>query len=212
MICFYHSNDLDGHCSGAIVKTAHPACEMIGYNYGDEFPWDKVKDQDVWLVDVSLQPFSDMLKLKEVARNVTLIDHHVTLIDSLKEAGVPFEGVQVVGLAGCELTWDVVFPGVPLPRAVYLLGRYDVWDHAADSDVMPFQHGAKGYETHPTNDAAVDLWKQWFTLFPSQVLAEGKAIGQYITSANKADMSSGAFDSSLDGLHCLALNRQPANS
>jgi hypothetical protein len=43
MICFYHSADLDGHCSGAIIKKVHPECELIGINYGDEFPWDKVK-------------------------------------------------------------------------------------------------------------------------------------------------------------------------
>ena len=38
MKCFYHSADLDGHCSGAIVKMVYPECELIGINYGDKFP------------------------------------------------------------------------------------------------------------------------------------------------------------------------------
>jgi hypothetical protein len=33
------SADLDGHCSGAIISLVYPDCELIGINYGDEFPW-----------------------------------------------------------------------------------------------------------------------------------------------------------------------------
>lgn len=42
-ICFYHSADLDGVCSGAIVKHFVPDCELAGYDYGQPFPWDKVR-------------------------------------------------------------------------------------------------------------------------------------------------------------------------
>lgn len=42
-ICFYHSADLDGVCSGAIVKHFVPDCELVGYDYGQPFPWDKVR-------------------------------------------------------------------------------------------------------------------------------------------------------------------------
>ena len=38
MKCFYHSADLDGQCSGAIVKLARPDCELVGIDYGDPFP------------------------------------------------------------------------------------------------------------------------------------------------------------------------------
>lgn len=37
MYCFYHSKDLDGKCSGAIVKYKFPDCNMIGIDYGDKF-------------------------------------------------------------------------------------------------------------------------------------------------------------------------------
>ena len=42
-ICFYHSADLDGVCSGAIVKHFVPDVELVGYDYGQPFPWDKVR-------------------------------------------------------------------------------------------------------------------------------------------------------------------------
>lgn len=42
MKCFYHSSDLDGHCSGVIIKQKYPKCEMIGINYGQDFPYNTV--------------------------------------------------------------------------------------------------------------------------------------------------------------------------
>ena len=30
MKCYYHSADLDGHCSGEIVRRRYPECQMIG--------------------------------------------------------------------------------------------------------------------------------------------------------------------------------------
>ena len=48
--CFYHSKDLDGWCSGAIVKKAHPDCVMIGIDYGDSFPWGEVSKDDIIVI------------------------------------------------------------------------------------------------------------------------------------------------------------------
>ena len=38
-VCLYHRSDLDGHCSGAIVKYFIPEAKLIGIEYGDEIPW-----------------------------------------------------------------------------------------------------------------------------------------------------------------------------
>jgi len=52
MKCFYHSSDLDGHCSGAIVKQEYADCEMIGIDYGNKFPWDSIEIREtVFMVD-----------------------------------------------------------------------------------------------------------------------------------------------------------------
>lgn len=39
----WHRSDLDGVCSAAIVKHFVPDCELHGIDYGDTFPWDKVR-------------------------------------------------------------------------------------------------------------------------------------------------------------------------
>jgi len=58
MKCFYHGSDLDGYCSGAIVKYRYPECEMQPIDYGAQFPMDKIElGETVYMVDFALQPF-----------------------------------------------------------------------------------------------------------------------------------------------------------
>ena len=67
MKCFYHRADMDGRCSGAIVKMEYPKCEMIGINYGDVFPWESIQQGEVvYMVDFCLQPFEDMERLNSL--------------------------------------------------------------------------------------------------------------------------------------------------
>ncbi len=40
MIGIYHSADLDGFTSGAIIKRKYPNAKMIGYDYGNPFAMD----------------------------------------------------------------------------------------------------------------------------------------------------------------------------
>lgn len=126
-ICFYHKADLDGVCSAAIVKHFVPDCELYGIDYGDAFPWDKVRPGEnpaeqgfeetfvsstvseipfrkVYMVDFSL-PTEDMKRLDEVS-DLVYIDHHATAKQALIDAwGWPIRGVFMTQCAACELTW-----------------------------------------------------------------------------------------------------------
>lgn len=155
-ICFYHKADLDGVCSGAIVKHFVPECEMRGIDYGDDFPWDEViPDLDaesqgfdetfvtetcstvpfrtVYMVDFSL-PVDDMKRLAQASKLIW-IDHHKTAIDSLE--ALDLRGYYCEGFGACELAYvffmaqdetDKFDDSSRVPEAVRLLGRYDVWD------------------------------------------------------------------------------------
>lgn len=132
MKCFYHSADLDGHCSGAIVKLAHPECEMIPINYGQEFPWDTIiLGETVFMVDFSL-PAGDM-KALNLNSDLRWIDHHKSAIEAL--SGL-YKGIREIGLGACELVWRYCFPNDPVPYAVHLLSVYDVWrfEYTPDTD------------------------------------------------------------------------------
>ena len=142
--CFYHSADLDGHCSGAIVKYRFPEAIMHPINYGDAFPWDEIHPEDeVYMVDFCLQPFNDMIRLGKSC-NLVWIDHHATSIEEVFACPAVIEAKHTLNpkKAACELTWEYLFPNEPVPLAVKLLSLYDSWTyqgHELEDMVLPFQ-------------------------------------------------------------------------
>lgn len=146
-VCVYHRADLDGVCSGAIVNKFVPGCTMVGYDYGDPFPWHLFEEGDsrtCYMVDVSL-PKADMEKLAGLSELVW-IDHHKTAIDELVSVGMRARHTAV-GMAACALCWTFFTGGDSLPQAVQWLSRYDVWDRsdpvAWEMLILPFQYGAR---------------------------------------------------------------------
>lgn len=112
MICIYHSRDLDGYASGAIVKLKYPDAKMIGYDYGQPFPWDKIPDMDdVIIIDVSL-PMDDMERLAMMCSKFTFIDHHTTAIKDFQSRVWPghVNAVLENGISACEGGWKYLFP------------------------------------------------------------------------------------------------------
>jgi len=221
-LCFFHSADLDGHCSGAIVK--HEMGDDVvlrGINYGDTFPWDEVKDREVIMVDFSLQPFSDMVRLHKLSSNFVWIDHHKSAIDEYSEYnadGLPWDGLREIGKGACELCWEYFYPtwGDYVPRAVKLLSLYDVWRHDEDEDALPFQFGMRVRDTYPTHDQAEGIWTTLLSPVGSstinQVLREGKTILKYQEQQNEAYARSASFVTILGGFRCIVINRMITNS
>lgn len=220
MKCFYHSADLDGHCSGAIVKYFNPECEMIGINYGQEFPWDSIEfGETVYMVDFSLEPFELMEELNRLCDHYFIwIDHHKTAIELdnklQKEKCMHIPGIrQEEGKAACELTWEH-FSSKPVPKGVSLLSKYDIWDHK-DPNVLPFQYGMRNYNTNPDNQ------HMWGCLFEyedkagfmiNNFVQEGIPIVVYIINDDKRYINAHHFVIEFEGYTCLAVNRLDTNS
>lgn len=178
--CFYHSADLDGHCSGAIVKYRFPDAVMHPINYGDEFPWDDIESEDeVYMVDFSMQPFNLMVKLgKRQKTVVTWIDHHSSALGEYRtyfsesSPAVYFSGIRDTSKAACELTWEYLFPNKPVPLAVKLLSLYDSGTHQGhelEDMVLPFQMRMRMEELNPKDwDGPVEkggTGPKWHNLF-----------------------------------------------
>ena len=215
MKCFYHSADLDGHCSGSIVKMRFPECEMIGINYGESVDMEQIyQGEEVYMVDFCLQPFDGMITLNDKAK-LHWIDHHAKgSIDEAHARGFLASGGQFleIGKAGCELTWEYLFPERTIPRSVFLLGRYDVWDHGADGDVLPFQYGMRNNaDTRPNNMA---LWSRVLgsSFETAQIVKIGKVILDYEASQNAKFCQAYSFETEFDGLKAVCANRGFTNS
>jgi len=232
MKCFYHSADLDGHCSGAIVRHRFPECEMIGINYGDSFPWNIIQKEDtVYMVDFCLQPFGDMLRLADSCKSLILIDHHKSTQQEINNLSVEafnrpgFTTFVDMDYAGCELTWkflyELVYQGLPgesypsMPKTVYYLGRYDIWKHEDNPDILAFQYGMRVYETDPSNEYSKAVWNDIFDDYPpalEKIIREGYLILKYIRSDNVKYATQTAFDINFQGHKTICINRAQCNS
>ena len=164
-VCIYHSIDLDGFMSAAIVKHWHieylnsisnkitetNTLDFIGYNYGQPIP-DLSGYDKVIMCDISF-PKEEMRKLFEQRlNNFVWIDHHISAI---KEVGriIPMKFTEEISIkhSACELTWQYFFPNEQIPEIVRLLGRYDCFGHKGTDEeqkVLEFQYGARNYITN----------------------------------------------------------------
>lgn len=159
--CVYHSIDLDGWMSAAIVKhwfeqsltITNPnidsiidKIDFIGYNYGQPIP-DLSQYDKVIMCDISF-PKEEMIKLwdKLGVDNMIWIDHHISAIKDIQDTKWLWTGKQDIKYAACELTWKYFFPNEPIPEIVRLLGRYDCFGHKGTNEeqkVLEFQYGAR---------------------------------------------------------------------
>jgi len=214
MKCFYHSSDLDGHCSGAIVKFHYPECEMWPIDYGARFPIDKIKEGGtVYMVDFTLQPFDQMVELAEKCKLIW-IDHHKTALEEAEKRGFVVRGLRRIGIGACSLTWEFINSHLPIPKPVKLLAKYDVWDHS-DPDTLPFQYGMRLRETDPATEEGMKLWGQLFSssFFAfDKILEEGKVILKYQKQIDTKYCARHAYPAVFEGYKALVLNRGIVNS
>lgn len=202
--CFYHKSDLDGKCAGAIVKSMNRGAELYGVDYSDKRP--TVEQGDVvYVVDFSFG-IEDMKYLKETC-NLIWIDHHKSSIEKMK--GIRIPGIQKIGKAGCELTWEWFHGITSIPEAVCLLGRYDVWDHS-DKRTLPFQYGMRQQEWYPDNEN----WKKLFNDgdFFQLILKEGQLLYNYQVAQNTMYAKGMAYGRLFHNYRAIVLNKPYANS
>lgn len=166
--CFYH-NDMDGHCAGAIVKMKYPDAIMHEMKYGYDFEKDVLPhleehhdtggDNDLYIVDFRFTP----AELERLVDDWTIhwCDHHDTGLVEAAQHPELYKHVQgncASDKAGCELTWEYLHPGEPMPLIVHHVGRWDMWDHS-DPSTIPFNRGLQlTGNTDPVNADAIKLW------------------------------------------------------
>jgi oligoribonuclease NrnB/cAMP/cGMP phosphodiesterase (DHH superfamily) len=210
VLCIYHNADLDGICSAAIVYNYFYDVEdasidgnviLYGMNYGDDFPWSFVDENEmpeedcvpydkVVMVDFSL-PQEDMKRLNNLV-DLIWIDHHASVIDDNKD----IQGIRDVNYAACELTYMYFNTSLTyldgqliscgdIPLAIKLLGRYDVWDHS-DRRVIPFQYGMRLYDIGPYNSEWSDLLEpnNITNSMVQQIIDNGEIIEKYQSNLN----------------------------
>lgn len=213
MKCFYHKSDLDGHCSGAIIKLKYPDCEMIGVDYNDkvsDFEWEK--GETIFVVDFCFEPNKDMYTLDRDSRLVW-IDHHKSAIEWAKENQFLACGGDKlqIGNGACELTWSFIFPEKISPLSVRMLSKYDVWDHS-DARVLPFQWGMRDNpDTLPDN---IDFWKMVFysESFFDRTVEKGATLLRFQKNQDAKYAKGMSYEAEFEGYRAIVMNKAYANS
>jgi oligoribonuclease NrnB/cAMP/cGMP phosphodiesterase (DHH superfamily) len=219
MICIYHNKDLDGYCSGAIVRRKYADCKLIGYDYGQPFPWDGIPaGEPVIMIDVSL-PMFDMERLSKYSGyQLTWIDHHISAISDYKNHD--HFGINAIlenGISACEGGWKHLFPGEEMPTAVKLLGEYDTWRNQDkerwDNAIMPFQYGMRMMCNSADTFAPELLESDDYAMEQAikAIIESGRTILQYQKQQNERACRS-SFEIEFEGLRAICLNNGGANS
>lgn len=237
ILCVYHSRDLDGWCSAAIVRNVYSDKEKHVLRF---FPWDyvdKLPDLELFkwadeliIVDVCFPPsylnelMSLCLKLK-----VLVIDHHKTTIDRMNEYSADVQFYCTDKFAACELTW--VFHNTylkveeftqeeeyRLPDTIRFLGLYDSFRHKSygrdiEKKTMFFQYAARAKYKDPygfEDDFFLKNGKN--SKITTSLLAAGKDIFDYLVmEATQLYYSDKVFDVIFDGHTFKMINRERFN-
>jgi oligoribonuclease NrnB/cAMP/cGMP phosphodiesterase (DHH superfamily) len=212
MKCFYHSADLDGHCSGAIVNKFYEGVDLRPIDYGQPFPWgDITEGETVFMVDFALQPFSDMLKLSKMCKLVW-IDHHVSALKAYVEVWEEhgdIEGLRDAKVGACELTWRQFYPDTPMPDAVRFLGMYDSWRHGDDDECLDFQYGMRVLDTDPKIGKHRSSWDMLLSNNNSMsgIRAAGCHARVYQKQQDAQYLKAASFETNFANLRCIAVNK-----
>lgn len=194
---FYHSKDLDGKCSAAIayraLKDRWNKCKLYPIDYGDIFPWDRITEDDIiYMLDFSLEPFLDMVLLAKSCKELIWIDHHSSSIKEMEASKLRFAGVQKIGVGACELAWRYFYPKLDLSTTVYMLSRYDIWDHSWHQ-TLPFQYYTRSISLDPDNSE----WDLIFNMKEDQI-SKAVKIGESIQSYQKLQDEESTFHTMFD--------------
>ena len=169
IICIYHSRDLDGWMSAAIVKKwfietvsregeddlPTDDIDFLGWDYEDVIP-DLTKYDKVIICNISFPRETMIQLLNQLDNNLIWIDQHFGAIRDIigtheinkegKDTSTAFNGIRHIKFAACELTWKYFYSNDTIPEIVRLLGRYNCFGHK-DTDeeqkVLEFQYGAR---------------------------------------------------------------------
>jgi len=218
---FYHSADLDGQSSAAIINLWYKnkrTIQLIPIDHGEPFPWELIHSDDtVYVVDYVLSPFKDMVQLNNICELIW-IDHHKSAIEnyneSIKNGAKGIKGLREIGRGACELVWNYMYPYDQLPESIYYLSLYDVWKHQEEPNSLYFQYGMKGIDnTNPSNE---DLWEKLIfnnnRNLMTDIIKNGKVIIEYQRTQNKRLCEFVAFETDLDGFSAIAINNGPPGS
>lgn len=215
MICFYH-NDLDGHCSGAIVRMYEQKYNGIydGVFIESDYSGLDISQvpagETVYIVDYSFteNTVHYLYELIDRGCEIIWIDHHQSSLDLIENHPELDDllGIRSNEASGAALTYMYLYdvPFQELPYFIMLVSDYDTWTHEyPDSDTFKLGMDAT------RNDVNDDIWD---VLSEDEdavydIIKDGGIIQKYIDNDNAEYLRCYGFEASIDGIKVYAVNK-----
>lgn len=202
MKCFYH-NDRDGEASAFSVYYSNSNVEVISINYGQNFPFSLIKDDEhIWIVDYSIEP-KEMDRLLEITPNVIWIDHHKTAINKYANYDKEIKGIRKIGVAACVLTWEFI-KGEDVPECIKLIGDRDIWDWKYGEKTKYFYAGSELEDTLPKSEFWINCVSD--ASYMDKIIENGKTVERYKDKRFHTIAKQLGYEIEFHGYKCFAVN------
>jgi len=203
-LCVYHSADMDGWCSGAIVnKNCDYDIKFKGFNYSPNFDVQEFIEKyeycdTIYIVDYSFK-LKDLGKLLKSGFNIVWIDHHKTAIEEYAKSGIfkskkvndniiqlTIPGARFVGYvsetySASKIAYEILIKDKTknMSDIVNLVSVFDMWDVESPlwNKARQFNAGCGLYNLMPWVEEWKDLFSNEYVL--SGVIEEGEIITKY---------------------------------
>jgi len=234
MIYCIHHNDLDGLCSGFLLKQVYPEAICFQYDYGQDFPLSNITQNDkVFILDINPTP-EDMQTLCNITTDIVWIDHHKGTIEKLPLYQESINKIQDYGhnviiqdgIAACKLTWEFLKENFikifqdpisertsiyPIPLFIEYAHKWDVWKHGDDEEILAFVSGMMSY------NISVDsfLWKNLLFStddYVQKIVDRGRIIKQYQVQRNFQYLKTFFYEKKYKEYKLLVCNEGLTNS
>lgn len=211
---------MDGKCAGAIVARAtgnYDENDYIVYDYSKPIPTESIGEgETVYFVDLSFS-VNTIDKLKEIIEqkkcDLIWCDHHSSSMEILKTYPEynNIKGIRREGISGAALTW-MYFYGCEfdeIPQFVKYVSDFDCWKFEFE-DSLYFKYAVEAKD----HDALDIIWNKLVrdandskTPRLHEMVEKGKTISKYVKKEYKAYREAYAYESRIDGIKCLVVNR-----
>jgi oligoribonuclease NrnB/cAMP/cGMP phosphodiesterase (DHH superfamily) len=131
--CVYHRKCIDGISSAWIVKNYFPNITLIecaaGENLSENIELESLYQKNVIFVDVCPPTNDEIIALSKLAKEILIIDHHITTYESLQQ----IDNINNLKLifddtkSGCQLTWEHFCKHEEIPWFLNYIADRDLW-------------------------------------------------------------------------------------
>lgn len=213
MLVLFHE-DLDGNSAASVVYSTNRNCKLVEMDYSKSVPFNLIKkNEEVVIVDFSLQKPEDWETLRKITPYATWIDHHESAIKNSPDWTKELPGLRDTKACGAMLTWRYYYPIADPPEALVLIDLWDRWAHNENPKVLNFAAGMEAENMYPNNE------KLWGSLLPTwnlysnidaplikQIQDNGEIIRKYEIQKNMKRVGKLAYEVEFEGHNCIAIN------